>query len=643
MESLDARRDENEDSTSPTGDGADEACEDNGCGEAKDQKGEVEATPSIDLKEVKKAIVVEFGALADLFIDYHRIECEACRSAKTKHSTYNDALLCIHEQFYSRRRNPLVRLYIEDKLAQIRARAAVQEGTHLQVMRRAMDCVHVGDRELKLLHLLAAVTVRVKTPRRIRMPQMLRGQSQSGKSHLHRETGRFIPPENWLAINSMSSKSLYYMCKDTPDALADVTVSLDEAADQEDATLNFLKALTSYDIGEMVHFTVINKKYESMVIAPLPNVFSNAAELELNERTTQLLNRFYISNVSESQEITDEVALFQADEDVFGSRKVRDRDVIETAKEIVKIVMEEEDFDCRIPFAKLIPFSFENRINRPKFSDMVRASAYFHRHNRPKWEGLDGETIYFSTLMDYKLALEIWLVIEGYTIANLDEKCFEVWRRLSYGERLGTSEVVVRCRNVASDSSVRRKLTALVESGLVARIERVRKSRVDENGDEVAVWFEDEWYATRDPLSNYSERGYQELEIEDLFSRLVKSNEKTSISETDFISYLYTIIYNVIINNNNRSFHKIEKSEAEEAARGLINPVLSLSFWDFEKTLPNLNTMDAAILSLDEVLSIEKVHWPGAQLGAEPGGSFHDDEKTLKDPPKNTPSKEDIS
>jgi len=594
-----------------------------------------EEVPTVE--EITKAIVEEYGEYADEFIQDHRVECKSCRS-KDGHLPHEDVVRCIHQSIHAK--NALEQAWHITKRAQIRARVAVREGKQVKVLRDGLDALHVADDNLKMLILVSSLTAAIETPKKIRMPILTMGKSQHGKSHVEEVMEHLLPKDRWVPVDSLSAKALLYKAKDNPRVLANKVLYIDELGDLNDETLALLKALTTYQRDRMTHETVLHQKYTMLVLEGLPVLHTNAAEVDMDPATKeQAFNRWFLANVDETEETTKKVLDYQTQEDLMGPHRSTKVEAIEAAREVVRLLMERSDFDVRVPFSGLIDFTgYSNaRINRQKFMDLVRAFTFLHWPTRPSWVDGDRE-VFFSTLEDYRMAMDVWADIQRYLFEGVDEQAFEVARRMKFGSHIRTSAIAKACDGVMSDSTVRRRLKTMHEAGLVGKVENVQRRTYDDDGQLDRVWTETEWFLATDPLVIYGDRGCQSLDIKGVLSRLFTEIDKT-VSEIDGrLLFVYVNIYNIIYEYDKASYHNsgvIDTNRLETAATTLGTHCMCLLPENPDKTVIDLNTPSTNFHGLATVLSNDPFQWPGVHFIVEPGrlvtGGWEDPDKTVLD------------
>jgi hypothetical protein len=245
---------------------------------------------------------------------------------------------------------------------------------------------------------------------------LAQGTSQYGKSYLERKVGEMLFPDCFEDISSLSSKALYFECreKSNPRLYADKIAFVDELADAPEIVQNFLKAATSQGVDRLNLKTVEDMKYLPATIDGLPVFWSSTFQIPEKDKGNQLLNRFFLISIDESEEQNRRVDELQAHAAAFGVEE--DPPAIMAARNIVAEILRNEKEGRKpivlnpfAPFVKTCANGGRNR--RPMLEALIAAIAYANRFTRPCFED-DKRRIVLASRGDVQEAMRLWSVNE---------------------------------------------------------------------------------------------------------------------------------------------------------------------------------------------------------------------------------------
>lgn len=329
----------------------------------------------------------------------------------------------------------------------------LEKGEHWLAIRRALDVKHAGDEHLKLLVFVVCLSSGLKE----KVHFWAVGRSQMGKSHLESIMEDLFP--NALVFDSQSPLFLIYETKEQgPQYLRGKIVLLEEANDNP-GTWGLVKRLTSADKDRVTHGTIIKGKPVTLEIDGIPVVLSNSVETSVDE---QVNNRFIIGNVDEGEKQDRRVEDLQNREaQGLGTEEGRRR--IELARALVTRILAEDAVDVLIPSAEFIEIPMGTpRVNRKKVMRLVKAITYGNRYVRAKVGDL-----YIATESDVRFAYRLWLEVQTYQRAQLDETGIKILREVPFDRHEPLETILERLEKEVNQSTARKRLRKMYEQNQV--------------------------------------------------------------------------------------------------------------------------------------------------------------------------------
>lgn len=333
------------------------------------------------------------------------------------------------------------------------ATGLLESGEHWQAIREALDVKHAGDNHLKLL----VFVICLSSGLREKVHFWAVGRSQMGKSHLESVMEDLFP--NVLVYDSQSPLFLIYETKEQgAEYLRGKIVLLEEANDSL-AVWGLVKRLTSADKERVTHGTVIKGRPITLEIDGIPVVLSNSVETSVDE---QVNNRFIIGNVDEGEDQDLRIEKLQNREaQGLGTEKGRRR--IDLAREIVTQILSEQAVDVLIPSAEFIEIPMGTpRVNRKKFMRLVKAITYGNRFVRAK-----AGDLYIATEADVRFAYRLWLEVQAYQRAQLDETGIKILREVPFDRHEPLEAILERLAEEVNPSTARKRLKKMFEQSQV--------------------------------------------------------------------------------------------------------------------------------------------------------------------------------
>ena len=477
---------------------------------------------------------------------------------------------------------------------------AVKEGRALEVVMKGYDRYAIGNEEIR-----HALVLAVGAMRNVKIPILLRGESQYGKTYTVESLGKMVPPEYWVDTDSLSGKALYYMCATDRHALKNKILYLDELGDASPDVLAIIKGVAGYGKDRMVHRTVVNKRYRELVIAGLPLPLTCTVELDQNiDLIKQDLNRFLQANVDESEDYQDRVIEYHRDIALFGEPEDRWRDEIDLARRVLEILMSEEMSHVRVvnPFIPFITKNMKNQIITERLlRGLAQASAYINRFFNPR---IDEDNI-LVTLRDMTLACEIFESMEEVTTYHLDAKSIQIFKTLTYGYEAPQKELIEMCQDIpgCAPTTVRRKLEYLENAGLV--IHQDGGSSYSQDGH-MEKWNYKRWSPLVDPRTFNTKELCHECHGVPRYAKIKMAQNKIDKSfVTTFNNILLKLINNIIKGEVPQNI----KEHVQDLSRRILTPSLSYGFWNRGTTPGPLNTLEESGSLCQNAMALDGTQW----------------------------------
>lgn len=345
--------------------------------------------------------------------------------------------------------------------------------------------VHKGDPLLKIWQFISALSSRCGERQ---IHSWGSGPSGKGKSHLNRNTLKFIPEEFYEMKNSISPKSMYYKAEEQgTDFMNNQLIYFDEVDDMDEDTVVLLRSLTDQDEDVIEHEMVRDQNFEQLVLET-GNVTVWFTSVEtINDE--QLKNRFIITNPDGSADLDNQVFNHQMKRLHSGKELDFVPKEAPVIKQMFKNVMEDTDYlTVILPFETVWKQKFNRRLY-PYFVTLVRMITKIHYKNREievLEEDGEGEPIkgrIYATRGDFELAALIWDRLVDTTIAQQDREALKLLEHLpeSQEEAMTSSELGMTLSGF-STGKARRKAQQLQET------EELNLINVDPEGGRYSYW-----------------------------------------------------------------------------------------------------------------------------------------------------------
>ncbi|MDD3710627.1 MAG: hypothetical protein WCY97_08855 [Methanothrix sp.] len=255
---------------------------------------------------------------------------------------------------------------------------------------------HVGDEKLGKVLILSEASSKIENSQGLQ--PKLSGRSGGGKTHACKSMIHLIPP--WkVKKTSVSAKALYYLTDLQPGTI----IFSDDIEMSPDLESTLKRSMTNYQ-EKTTHIT-LDKDREPVT-------------KEIPERTTwwltsvgddslsdELVNRMYSLNVEDGPEVDRLVDEHQARQAVNGQPEFDVTEEVLICRAIFQLIGENEPYKVAIPFSERIEFAdVSDRRNRPRFNDLVRASAVMNCLQRETNE--NGELV--ASEADFELAQDLF-------------------------------------------------------------------------------------------------------------------------------------------------------------------------------------------------------------------------------------------
>lgn len=373
------------------------------------------------------------------------------------------------------------------------AMAIIHTGEVIPFARKVLDKLHAGDDTLKLVNFLCCLSAGL--PEKMKLHSLNVGKSQRGKSHVQRIQKYFFP-DHWIAADGLSSKYLYYKCRNDEYFLQNKILFINDLTNVDTGLLEVVKAVTDGDEEELTH-RVVNTKTrepEDMTIRGLPVVLCNTIEVP---EDTQNANRFIIGNVDESYQQAERFVEYEIKTELNKYKPESDREVL-----ILKIIVTEilkEQPQVLIPyFDKIKPETFlkTGQFNLYKiFKKFINVIAYANRHMR----NISGPHL-IAEHSDFDLAKKLFAELYQYQLSQVSDSIIKVVEYLEPDTGRTVSEIAEHFK--ISTSACHKRLQRAGTAGL-ARWERITRV-IESNGHEREIntkdkiWFRDLFFDTEE-------------------------------------------------------------------------------------------------------------------------------------------------
>jgi len=345
--------------------------------------------------------------------------------------------------------------------------ALLMTGGHVEVIRSALDVLHVGDGNSKWLTMLACVAAESDE----RIHPFPCAATRMGKTHML-ESMEPLFRERFKRYDGSSPKNLYYEAdRDGKGFLRGKVAYFDEIADREDLW-PILKKVTDSNSDRLEHHTVLEKKAKTLELEGLPAVLTAGMKDVTDD---QINGRFMKLPIDETLKQTSDIWDFSA-EAARELRRKSENPVVVRARELLSIVMEGGPYRVLVPLAPCVDwakFEFEQpRVDQRNFLGIVKATALLDRHRRPAFID-DGHPVVVASESDLNEAYRRWRAIGPTAYIKLDSMAFEVLKAIPRVGKSGpwkpTADIKTKLEGKVAPSTVHKKLDALFERGLVDR------------------------------------------------------------------------------------------------------------------------------------------------------------------------------
>lgn len=239
------------------------------------------------------------------------------------------------------------------------------------------------------------------------------GESGAGKTAAVMIFSHHLPKEAVL-VGSMSNKAAFYHANgDRVFRILD-----DYQAGNEDLD-TIIKQTTSLFHEKYQHRTVINQKAATLEIGSEQTWAITSVD---SSQDIQVLNRQIPINVDDSATLTAKVNNRTIERYGRGERKFPEDAMVETCREMWRILREEGPINIRVPFWEQINWmDTSNRRNPTIFMDILIAHTAMLRHQRD----IDSDGYYLATEDDFEFAKDLFS----------DKEAEELVKRLTRRER----------------------------------------------------------------------------------------------------------------------------------------------------------------------------------------------------------------
>jgi DNA primase catalytic core len=329
---------------------------------------------------------------------------------------------------------------------------------------------YVGERENKLLVYLAATSRRMADP----LSVLIVSESASGKSLLIESVKRLMPPEEVVAMTSLSDQALQYLPED---ALLHKFLVMGEAVHSLAVEHQVREMLSSRELSRLVTLKDERTGELSSRMVRKPVVVSCALSTTNPQVNPENSSRFFVVGADETEEQTR--AIFARQREKYSLEHHR------AGEKAVEEVVRRHQAAQRLltprlvvnPFARALEFPsrlMRSRRDHERFLDLIAAVSFLRQYQKPEKEH-EGLHYIESDLTDYRTAYTVMqrAIASSYGALPLQPRALyealrAVARRKAGEQGVGAEEVAVSQRELReamgmSAMGVKRGLRTLVD------------------------------------------------------------------------------------------------------------------------------------------------------------------------------------
>jgi DNA primase catalytic core len=329
---------------------------------------------------------------------------------------------------------------------------------------------YVGERENKLLVYLAATSRRMPDP----LSVLIVSESASGKSLLIESVKRLMPPEEVVAMTSLSDQALQYLPED---ALVHKFLVMGEAVHSEAVEHQVREMLSSRELSRLVTLKDERTGELSSRMVRKAVVVSCALSTTNPQVNPENSSRFFVVGADETEEQTRAIFARQREKYSLDHHRGGEKAVEEVVR---RHQAAQRLLTPRLivnPFAGVLEFPsrlMRSRRDHERFLDLIASVSFLRQHQKEEREH-EGLRYIESDLTDYRVAYAIMQRVIASSYAALPpqpralyEALRAVARRKAGEQGVGAEEVTVSQREVReatgmSAMSVKRGLRTLVD------------------------------------------------------------------------------------------------------------------------------------------------------------------------------------
>ncbi len=329
---------------------------------------------------------------------------------------------------------------------------------------------YVGERENKLLVYLAATSRRMADP----LSVLIVSESASGKSLLIESVKRLMPPEEVVAMTSLSDQALQYLPED---ALLHKFLVMGEAVHSEAVEHQVREMLSSRELSRLVTLKDERTGELSSRMVRKPVVVSCALSTTNPQVNPENSSRFFVVGADETEEQTR--AIFARQREKYSLEHHR------AGEKAVEEIVRRHQAAQRLltprlivnPFARVLEFPsrlMRSRRDHERFLDLIAAVSFLRQYQKQEKEH-EGLAYIESDLTDYRVAYAVMQRAIASSYAALPpqprvlyEALREVARKKGAEQGVGAEEVTVSQRELREATGigamgVKRSLRTLVD------------------------------------------------------------------------------------------------------------------------------------------------------------------------------------
>jgi len=335
---------------------------------------------------------------------------------------------------------------------------------------------YVGEELNKQLIYIAAASRKLADP----ISVLILSQSASGKSLLVETVRKLIPPEDVVAVSSLSDQALNYVAEG---GLVHKFLILGEAVHSEIVEHQIREMLSNHELSRMV--TSKNEKSGQMETGIVKSEVIVAAMLSSTrfDVNPENASRCFVINTDESRDQTRNIHLAQ-------KRKYSLERICEKHNDVPAIIRQHHAAQRMLrkriiinPIAEYLAFPdtlMRTRRDHERFIDLIAAVCYLRQYQKQEQTQADpvtGDAIRYIVcdIDDYRIAYEIIRGILPATINNFPAGALQLYealrdlaRGLAAGQKVKPAEVLLSQRMIREATSlnqtaIKRNIRLLVE------------------------------------------------------------------------------------------------------------------------------------------------------------------------------------